>query len=131
MHHSPCLPPVSRRLLSVAGLGVILVSFAGCSRFKQQVKMSMDNNPQMRQKAIDASRKSCVDTATAKAPKLPGMDVRIHNYCDCFATKGMNKFSNSELASIGLHGGHFSADQQAKLMEGVQLCQSELLGKSE
>lgn len=124
-------PPISRRLLVAAGLGVILLPFAGCSRLKQQVKTSMDNNPQMRQNAIDGSRKSCVETATAKAPKLPGMDVRIHNYCDCFATKGLNKFSNSELASIGLHGGHFSPDQQAKLMEGVQLCQNQLLGKSE
>jgi len=107
-------------------LAIAVLAPAGCSRLKQQVRESVDNNPQVRQSAVDNARKSCIQTATAKAPKLPGVQQRIDNYCDCFATKGLSKFSNSELASIGFHGGQFSPEQKAKLNEGVQMCISTL-----
>ena len=123
----------NQRALSVAiTLGCstfLLLSLSGCGRLKQQVKESIDNNPQMRQSAIDNARSSCIQTATAKAPKLPGLDVKIHTYCDCFATKGLAQFSNSELTSIAIHSGHFTPEQQTKLMQGVLLCQGELGGR--
>ena len=119
----------STQLRMSSGPGAVILSLAllclpisGCNRFKEQVKASMDSNPEFRQSAVDNARKSCVQTATAKAPKLPGMPEKIQSYCDCFATKGLGKFSNSELASIGVHGGHFTPEQQAKLNDGVQMC---------
>ena len=123
----------SGRQARSSALGCVLLCVAvgvgGCGRVKQQMKESMDNNPQMRQAAIDSARKSCVDTATAKAPKLPGIEAKINTYCECFATKGLGKFSNSELASIGIHGGHFTTEQQGKLNEAVAMCSSELLNR--
>jgi hypothetical protein len=112
-------PPVLTVLLLLGGVG--------CGRVKQQIKENMDNNPQMRQGAVESARKSCVQTAMAKLPKVPGVETRVQSYCDCFATKGLNKFSNSELASISLHGGHFTPEQQQKLNDAVQLCSSSLL----
>ena len=108
---------------------LVLLALAGCGRMKQQVKESMDNNPQMRQSAVDSARKSCVGTAMAKAPKIPGVETKINSYCDCFATKGLGKFSNSELASIGLRGGNFTPEQKVKLNDAVQMCSSALLQK--
>jgi hypothetical protein len=105
----------------------LLLCDTGCGRLKQQVKDSMDSNPQMRQGAVDSARKSCVQTAMAKLPKVPGMETKVQNYCDCFATKGLGKFSNSELASIGFHGGHFTPEQQGKLNDAVQMCSGALL----
>ena len=112
-------------LAAIAGL----LGPTGCGRVKQQVKESMDNNPQMRQSAVDSARKSCIQSATAKAPKIPGIETRIDSYCDCFATKGLGKFSNSELASIGLHGGSFTPEQQGKLNDAVGMCRSALFEK--
>ncbi len=106
-----------------------LLSVTGCGRMKQQVKESMDNNPQMRQSAVDSARKSCVQTAMAKAPKVPGIETKIDSYCDCFATRGLGKFSNSELASIGLRGGNFTPEQKVKLNDAVQMCSSALFEK--
>ena len=117
-----------RAVLGLLAAVTLLLTVSGCGRVEQGVRQSMDNNPQMRQSAIDNARRSCVQTATAKAPKLPGLDAKINNYCDCFATKGLGKFSNSELASIALHSGHFTPEQETKLMQGVQLCQGELRG---
>lgn len=113
----------------VLGCSLLMLGCGGCGRLKQQVKQSIDSNPQMRQSVVDSARKSCVQSATAKAPKIPGIEPRIESYCDCFATKGLGKFSNSELASIGVHGGHFTPDQQAKLNEAVQMCSSTLFEK--
>ena len=127
-HLSSCAPKTARRPGLLSASLLLLLGTAGCSRLKQQVKQAEDTNPQLRQAAIASSRKSCVQAATAKAPKLPGMDVRIQQYCDCFSTKGLEKFSNSELTEIGLHGGHFTPDEQSKLMQGVQICQNQLLG---
>ena len=104
-----------------------MLAAGGCGRVKQQVKESMDNNPQMRQSVVENARKSCVQTAMAKVGKIPGMEPKVNDYCECFATKGLGKFSNSELASIGFHGGKFSPEQQEKLSEAVQTCSSSLL----
>lgn len=120
---------LSRRLICAGGLCAVLL--VGCGRLKQQVKASVDSSSQLRQSAIDASRKSCIQTASEKAPKLPGIQARIGKYCDCFANKGMGKFSNSELTKIGLNGGKFTPEQQAKIIEGVQLCQGELTAHSQ
>ena len=107
----------------------MMLAPAGCGRVKEKIKESVDNNPEVRGSAVDSARKSCVQTAMAKAPKIPGIETRIDNYCDCFATKGLNKFSNSELASIGLRGGNFTPDQQVKLQEAATMCQSTLFDK--
>ncbi len=121
----PMRPNVRASLL-LGALAVLLPAATGCNHVKQQVKQSMDSDPQMRQAAIDSARKSCVQSAEGKAPKLPGIDAKINKYCDCFATEGLGKFSNSELASIAMHGNHFTADEQSKLMQGVQMCQGEV-----
>lgn len=118
------LHPVRRWLLALTLPG--LLAAGGCSRFKQHIRESIDNNPQVRQNAVDGARKSCVQSAMAKAPKIPGIESKIDNYCDCFATKGLGQFSNSELASIGFHGGHFTPEQQRKLNQAVQMCSNAL-----
>lgn len=119
--------PTSRpfALLCAAPLAALLL-FTGCSHFKKQ----MDDNPDIRAQVVKSSRDACVSKASEMAGnRSPELSARINGYCDCIATKGMGKFSNSELASIGIQGGHMNADQNKRLQEAVTECQGNLTSK--
>ena len=106
----------------VLGCTTLLV-LGGCSR----IKSSIDANPDFRKGAVDKARSSCVQTATANIPNAsPQMNAKITSYCDCFATKGLAKFSNTELMEIGLSGNKMSPAVQSKLNDAVQMCITQL-----
>jgi hypothetical protein len=109
--------------LCAAPLAALMLLSTGCSHFKKQ----MDDNADVRANVVRTSRDACVSKANeVTTEKTPEVSSRINSYCDCIATKGMGKFSNSELASIGLQGGHMNADQNKRLQEAVTMCQGDL-----
>ena len=105
---------------------LLALPLSGCTRIKQKMQQSVDNDPNMRQTAINGARQSCVQTASSKLPNTPGMSTRVNNYCDCAANKTINQFTNSQLVSMGLRGGKLTAEDQAKLDRAVEMCQSAL-----
>jgi hypothetical protein len=109
-------------------LFVAVLSLAGCGRLKQQMKSQVDNDPQTRQQVVASARQSCVKTASEKLPD-PSFQPKIASYCDCFATRGLSSFSNSELAGVAFRGGQFTPEQQKKMTAAVQMCASAVLAR--
>lgn len=112
----------------LAALSVAFAPITGCGRLKQQVKAQMDSDPHIREQVVANARESCVKTASEKL-KDQRFQPQIASYCDCFATKGLNSFSNSELAGVALHGGQLNTEQQSRMNVAVQMCASTLLTK--
>ena len=111
----------SAKFLVPACAALLLLS--GCGRMRD----SLNSNTDIRKGAVDNARKSCVQTAMSKLPNAtPDVSSRVSNYCDCFATKGLDKFSNSELMEIGLSGGKLTDETKVKLNQAVQMCVSNL-----
>ena len=52
------------------------------------------------------------------------------NYCRCFSERGLNSFSNADLAQIGLRPGNvLTADEKTKLDAAGDMCMAEAKSK--
>ena len=117
---------MSMRLKSFAL--VLFLSLAGCKASKDAI----DANPDFRKGAIEKGRTSCVDSASKamKTPKTPEMDAKIAKYCDCFATRGLSQFSNSDLMEMGIRNDiDTNPVFKAKMDSIVNMCVAEAFSK--
>lgn len=101
----------------------VLVCGSGCNRVKQAVAEQANNDPNLRAKAVESARTSCTQGAQTSFPQIANRDQIITEYCDCFATKGLNTFSNADLVSIGFSGlNSMTPEQKKKLEDAAKMC---------
>ncbi len=113
--------PFARAFLFTCCFAVLTLS--GCKSTKEAI----NNDQDMRKGATDKARSSCVQSAGEKLGHTRAIDAKVNSYCDCFATQGIAKFSNTELMDIGLTGiDKMNDTEKKKLDDAVQGCLQQL-----
>ena len=89
-----------------------------------------NSDPKVRPQVMEAAQSSCLKTMHNVYPQSTNREAIIVNYCTCFSQRGLNAFSNAELAEIGLHpNAPLTADQNKKLDAAGALCLTEAKDK--
>ena len=121
-------------LLSIAG-GVILIGVVllvvglgtGSLKVSNVLPSGAINTPQFRASFIDSSKKSCIKTATERAPTLGA--PKIEAYCDCFSTGAADLLTEDDVRYMLDHFGNAPPNLEQRLDPVIERCRTAALGK--
>jgi hypothetical protein len=80
---------------------------------------------QFRTSFIDSSRKSCLKTATARAPSMAA--EKIDAYCRCFSTGAADLLTKDDVSYMLDHVGNMPANSEQRLQPVVECCRGDTL----
>ena len=109
----------------------LLLPMTGCRFIASRLAEQANADPNARPKIIEAAKSSCLKTSHDAFPQMANREAIIVDYCNCFSERGLNSFSNAELAEIGLRPGlSLTAEQSKKLDAAGDMCMTEANNKA-
>ncbi len=104
---------------------------AGCKFLAKRMADQVNADPNARPKIVEAAKSGCLKSSHDAFPQMANREAIIVDYCKCFSERGLNNFSNAELAEIGLRPGHaLTAEQNKKLDAAGDMCMTEANNKA-
>jgi ubiquinone/menaquinone biosynthesis C-methylase UbiE len=115
--------------LIVIGLAALEIGF-GTGNLKLGIlaPSGPTDTQQFRAAVIDSSKKSCIKTATERAPKLAAQ--KIEAYCDCFSAGAVDLLTEDDVRYMLDHLGTMPPNLQQRLDPLIARCRTAALGNS-